>query len=62
MKSTSVQKTRLWIKATAAWGVVFIQDRQSRADVLFIRAQLTIRADSFSFAQHRNSATTMGAV
>jgi hypothetical protein len=29
-----------------------IQDRQLRADVLFIRAQLTIRADGFSSAQH----------
>jgi hypothetical protein len=27
--------------------------------VLFIRAQSTIRADSFSSAQHRNSAITM---
>jgi hypothetical protein len=29
-----------------------------RADVLFIRAQSTIRADGFSSVQHRNAATT----
>jgi hypothetical protein len=34
-----------------------IQDRQLRADVLFIRAQLTIRADGFSSAQHCDVAT-----
>jgi hypothetical protein len=37
-------------------GVAFIQDRRLRADVLFIRAQSMIRADSFSSAQHRNPA------
>jgi hypothetical protein len=31
-----------------------------RTDVLFVRAQSTIRADGFSSAQHRNSATTNG--
>jgi transcription elongation factor GreA len=35
----------------------FIQDRRLRADVLFIRVQSTIRADGFSSAQDRNSAT-----
>ena len=34
-----------------------MQDRQLRADVLFIRTQLTIRADSLSSAQPGNSAT-----
>jgi hypothetical protein len=38
-------------------GLAFIQDRRSRADARFIRAQSTIRADGFSSAQHRNSAT-----
>jgi hypothetical protein len=38
----------------------FIQDRRLRTDVFFIRAQSTIRADGFSSAQHRNSATTGG--
>ncbi|MBI5909813.1 MAG: hypothetical protein HY848_07665 [Betaproteobacteria bacterium] len=38
-------------------GVAFIQDRRLRADVLFIRAQSAIRADGFSSAQNRNSAT-----
>ncbi len=32
------------------FGVAFIQDRRLRADVLFIRAQSTIRADGFSSA------------
>jgi hypothetical protein len=31
-------------------------------DVLFIRAQSTIRADGFSSAQHRNSATTKSVI
>jgi len=38
----------------------FIQDRRLRTDVLFIRAQSTIRADGFSSAQYRNSATMCG--
>jgi hypothetical protein len=52
MKSTSAQKTRLWIKASRA-GVVFefIRDRRLRADVLFIRAQSAIRADATPSAQ-----------
>jgi hypothetical protein len=33
-----------------------------RADVLFIRTQSAIRADGFSSAQHRNSATTEDAI
>jgi hypothetical protein len=37
-------------------GLGFIQDRRLRADVLFIRAQSVIRADSFSSAQCRGSA------
>jgi len=37
-----------------------IQDRRLRTDVFFIRAQSTIRADSFSSAQNRNPATTEG--
>ena len=60
MKSTSAQKTRLWLTPNRAWG--FIQDRRLRADVLFIRTQSVIRADVFSSAQNRNSATTMGAI
>jgi len=47
MKSTSVQKTWLWIKAKAA----FLQDRRLCADALFIRAQSTIRADGTPAAQ-----------
>jgi hypothetical protein len=39
-----------------------IQDCRLRADVLFIRAQSTIRADGFSSAQHRNSATSEDAI
>jgi hypothetical protein len=39
-----------------------IQDRQLRADVLFIRAQSAIRADGFSSAQYRNSATMGDAI
>ena len=30
--------------------------------MVFIRSQSTIRADGFSSAQHRNSATTGGAI
>jgi len=45
MKSTSVQKTWLWIKAA------FLQDRRLCADVLFIRAQSAIRADGTPAAQ-----------
>jgi hypothetical protein len=41
---TSVQKTWLRIKAKRFW-VFFAQDRRLRADVLFTRAQSTIRAD-----------------
>jgi len=52
MKSTSVKKTRLLIKATTAW-FVFIQDRRLRADVLFIRARSAIRADGAPSAQAR---------
>jgi hypothetical protein len=52
MKSASVKKTRLLIKATTAW-VVFIQDRRLCADVLFIRAQSVIRADGPPSAQAR---------
>jgi hypothetical protein len=33
-----------------------------RADVLFIRAQSTIRADGFSSAQHLNSAISEDAI
>jgi len=55
IKSASAQKTRFWIKTRTARG--FIQDCRLRADVLFIRAQSAIRADGFSSAQHRNSAT-----
>jgi hypothetical protein len=43
-------------------GVVFIQDRRLRTDVLFIRAQSTIRADGLSSAQNRSLATTGGAI
>jgi hypothetical protein len=50
MKNASAQKTRLWIKPRMT-RVAFIQDRRLRADVLFIRAQPTIRADGFSSAQ-----------
>jgi len=32
-------------------GLFFSQDRRLRADVFFIRAQSTIRADGFSSAQ-----------
>jgi hypothetical protein len=39
-------------------GMGFIRDRRLRADVLFIRAQSTIRADGFSSAQHRKLGTT----
>jgi len=60
MKNASAQKTRLWLKAKTAWG--FIQDRQLRADVLFIPTQFTIRADGFSSAQYRNSATSESAI
>jgi len=42
--------------------VAFMQDRRLRTDVLFIRAQSTIRADGFSSAQNRNSAITRGAI
>jgi len=41
---------------------VFIQDRRLRTDVLFIRAQSTIRADGFSSAQNRSDATTRDAI
>jgi len=37
-----------------------MQDRQLRADVFFIRAQLTIRADSSSSAQYLNPGTMGG--
>jgi len=43
-------------------GLGSIQDRRLRADVLFIRAQSTIRADGFSSAQFRKLATTRGAI
>jgi hypothetical protein len=49
MKSTSVQKTGLLLTSYSRRG--FTQDRQLRADVLFIRAQLTIRADGPPSAQ-----------
>ncbi|TAK71619.1 MAG: hypothetical protein EPO19_04050 [Betaproteobacteria bacterium] len=52
--------TVFWTKTKTVWG--FIQDRRLRADVLFIRAQSAIRADGFSSAQQRNSATTAGAI
>jgi hypothetical protein len=52
MKSASVEKTRLLIKATTAW-IVFIRDRRLFADVLFIRAQSAIRADGTPSAQAR---------
>jgi hypothetical protein len=61
MKSVSVQKTRLWIKATR-FGVAFIQDRRLRTDALFIRAQSTIRADGFSSAQHHKPETAQSAI
>jgi len=49
-------------KSKNGLGLGFIQDRRLRADVLFIRAQSTIRADGSSSAQHRNSATEGRAV
>ncbi|MBE0624349.1 MAG: hypothetical protein IH606_06000 [Burkholderiales bacterium] len=49
MKNTSVQKTRLLLPPNRLRG--FSKDRQLRADVLFIRAQLTIRADGPPSAQ-----------
>ncbi|MBI5910863.1 MAG: hypothetical protein HY848_13035 [Betaproteobacteria bacterium] len=47
-------------KNKAVLWVAFIQDRRLRADVLFIRAQSTIRADDFSSAQYCNSGTSGG--
>jgi len=52
-------KNTVMIKTRTALG--FHQDRRLCADVLFIRAQSAIRADGFSSAQNRNSATTEGA-
>jgi len=60
MKSASVQKTRLLLTPNRPWGV--IQDRQLRADVLFIRTQLTIRADGFSSAQKAQPRNDEGAI
>jgi len=57
MKSASVQKTRLWIKAKAIWGGFYTRSSIARGRVL-VRAQSTIRADGFSSAQYRNLATT----
>ena len=45
----AVQKTWLLEVQVQCWG--FIQDRRLRADVLFMRAQATIRADGFLSAQ-----------
>jgi hypothetical protein len=44
-------KSTVMDKSKKRSGVVFIPDRRLRADVLFIRAQSTIRADGFSSAQ-----------
>jgi hypothetical protein len=46
-------KTRLWIKAKAAWGL--IQDRRLRTDRFIVRAQSVIRADGPPSAQARTS-------
>jgi hypothetical protein len=43
-------------------GVVFLYEIVDCARMAVIRAQSTIRADSFSSAQHRNSATTGTAI
>jgi hypothetical protein len=50
MKSVSAQETWFW-KKHARFGFDFIQDRQLCADVFFVRAQLTIRADGPPSAQ-----------
>jgi len=42
-------------------GLAFIRDRQLRADVPFIRAQSTIRADGFSSAQQAQLCNNGGA-
>jgi hypothetical protein len=70
MKSASVPKTWLWIKATTAWGCFYprspivcgyafyphaIGDPRGRGAV---RAS----ADNLSSAQHRNSVTMSGAI
>jgi hypothetical protein len=53
-KNTVMDKTR------SALG--FIQDRRSRTNGFIIRTQATIRADGFSSAQFRNSATMGSAI
>src|ERR1035437_10713264 len=54
MKSASVPKSRLWIKATTAWGCFYTRSPIAYGR-LFVRTQSTIRADGFLSAQHRNS-------
>jgi hypothetical protein len=49
-------------KINSGLWVGFIQDRRLRADVLFIRAQSTIRADGFSSAQNRNFSATAATI
>ncbi|MBI5912586.1 MAG: hypothetical protein HY848_21860, partial [Betaproteobacteria bacterium] len=55
-------KNTVMDKSNDGLGFAFIQDRRLRADVLFIRAQSTIRVDGFSSAQNCNSAATGGVI
>jgi hypothetical protein len=59
-EKTSVQKTRLWIKTGTPWG--FYTRSPIAHGRFLIRAKSAIRADGFSSAQQRNTATTVGAI
>jgi hypothetical protein len=62
MKSTSVQKTRLWIKAITAWGSFYTRSPIASGCAFHPRAIDDPRGRLLVRAKNRNSATTADAI